>query len=272
MCQSFDDKLIQENEHLRRQLSEKGTELEKMRADQRELWYAVAHALRTPLQVLVGFAGMIEPGLPFPKLTRYLDAILREADRLAQVVDGIQQQVELESGALSFAPEATALEEILLDAVRQCEEQAPDRMVLVECPDDLPPVVANAGRVRQVLESLLKNVMQASPEGGPIQVTAGAWPDLGQVVMAVRADGPAMPADDQAAVFERFLKSPSAPGDGPRRGPGLYVARQIARRLGGDITFVESDPERGNTFSFWLPLCSGEVVTLEVRNEKCSGD
>lgn len=259
MCQSFEDKLIQEDEHLRRELSEKCAELEKTRADQREFWYAVAHALRTPLQVIMGFGGMIEPSLPFPKLTRYLDAILREADRLAQVVDDFQQQVELESEALSFAPEAAALEGILLDAARQCEEWAPDRMVLVEYPDDLPPVMANAGRVRQVLECLLKTAVRASPDGGPIQVTAGARLDLGQVVLTVRADGPAMPADERAAVFERFLKSPSAPG-GPRRGPGLYVARQIARRLGGDITFVESDSGRGNTFSFWLPLRSGEVV------------
>ncbi len=260
MSQSLEDKLIQENEHLRRALSEKCTELEKAQADQRELWYAVAHALRTPLQVLVGFAGMIEPGLPFPTLTRYLDAVLREADRLTQVVDDVQQQVELESEALSFAPEATALEEILLDAARQCEAWAPDRMVLVECADDLPPVIANANRVRQVLECLLKNAVRASPDGGPIQVTAGARLDLKQVVMTVHAEGPATSADDQAALFERFLKSPSAPGGGPRRGPGLYVARQIARRLGGDMTFVENDSERGNTFSFWLPLRSGEVV------------
>ncbi len=260
MSQSLEDRLIGENAQLHQALSEKNAELEKMQADLRNFWYAVAHELRTPLQVIMGFGGMIDPGLPFPKLTHYLEAVLREADRLAQVVDELQQQVELETDALSFAPEEVALEELLLDAARQCEAWALDRMVLVECPDDLPPVIANANRVRQVLESLLKTAVRASPDGGPIQVTAGARLDLKQVVMTVHTEGPAMSADEQVTVFERCLKSPSAPGGSRCRRPDLYVTRQIARRLGGDMTFVESDSERGNTFSFWLPFRSGEVV------------
>ena len=231
-------------------------ELERLRKTQAIYWRAVTHELRTPLQALVGFVEMLEPGLPFDKLVQYQQIIVRETDRLARVVEELQQQVELESGELAFNAAPIALDELQHAAARDCELWAPDCIVVMEHPDDeLPLALADPARARQVLDSLLRNAVRYSPEEAVVYLRPIFHPKTGRVEIQVRDEGAGIPSEFQTVIFERFAKLPATQAGKSRwgLGMGLYVAREIARHMGGDVNLGETG-ETGSTFSFSLPI------------------
>ena len=233
-------------------------ELERLRQSQAIFWRAVTHEIRTPLQALVGFVEMLEPGLPTDKLLRYQKIIAREADRLARVVEELQQQIELDSGDLPFAPAPIALDELQLSAAGDCELWAPDCIVVMEQPaDELPLALADPARARQVLDNLLRNAVRYSPDDAVVYLNAFSPPDTGHVEIQVRDEGAGIPPEFQTAIFERFAKLPANQSGKPRwgLGMGLYVARQIARRMNGDVELAKTG-ETGSTFSFSLPIAT----------------
>ena len=115
----------------------------------------------------------------------------------------------------------------------------------------MPLVFADEARVTQVLNNLIGNAMKYSPEGSEVRITARSTP--GEAIVTVADQGPGIPADEQALIFERFYRSDSAIRRGtPGTGLGLYLTKAIVESHGGHV-WVESDGEAGSRFSFSLP-------------------
>ncbi len=117
----------------------------------------------------------------------------------------------------------------------------------IEVPDDLPPVMIDAVRIRQVLNNLLSNALGHTPSGGLIEASVGTTGDAA-VWVQVRDTGSGMSDEEVERAFERFEKGPESRGSGL----GLTIARSIVVAHGGEIQAL-SRPGVGTAIRFTLP-------------------
>ena len=241
--------------------------LEALRQERAAFLRVVAHALRTPLQSLQGFAEMLEPGLPPAQIEYYLSFIKRDTAHLSAVVDDLCLRHELERGALVLFPAAIDVGALLAELAGSFEARLPDCLVSLEYADHLPAAFADPDRLLHILGTLLLNAERCRPNPqGPGWLTISAWhdPAARQVVFGVDDDGPRVPAEYASALFDPFPLLPPALGR-PRHGIGLglYAAREVARQMGGDLCLTpgtESSGRRlGNTFVVRVPAYGGQV-------------
>ena len=118
-------------------------------------------------------------------------------------------------------------------------------------------VIADHNRVVQVLNNLISNGIKATPEGGCIEVSAevGWGQDAGSVIVRVKDTGVGIAPDKHAAIFQRFNQAMTPGQKREGVGLGLAIVRELVTRNGGRV-WVESEPGRGATFSFTLPLAT----------------
>ncbi|WP_174293145.1 sensor histidine kinase [Sphingomonas bacterium] len=210
-------------------------------------------ALRRPLAQIIANADSINGATDGPVAPDYADyaADIAHAGRhlLALVEDLVDLQAVERPG---FAPVADAID--LADVARRAAGllavRASEAGVMIERP--LPGVTLWARgdfrRALQILVNLIGNALRYAPRGSIVLVNAHR--ETGQVAISIADDGKGIAAADQARVFEKFERiDPSEPGG---NGLGLYIARRLARAMGGDLTLV-SMPGEGARFTLTLP-------------------
>ncbi len=244
------------------------TKLETLRRRHYLFLRAAMHELRTPLQSLQGFVELLSPGLPPAKLERYLGILKRDTSRLIAVVDDMSQRNLLENNQLEIKPVAFSVEQLLADLSQSLEAYYPDRFVVVKCPPNLPLAYVDPGGLRYVLWTLLCNTARYAERSvvgyRPLRLTIrqrGA-----RLEFSIYDDSPTIPVDYREVIFEPLADLPQSLGKRPRfgLGMGLYVAREIARRMDGDL-YVErprkakkekskTRKSRGNVFVLSVPV------------------
>jgi len=256
----------------------RGRERERgLEASRRELVAWVSHDLRTPLAGLRAMAEALEDGVA-PDPARYHRQILREVDRLTDLVDDLFELSRLQSGALLLDLAPLDLRAVVLDVVHAAEPAAQARSVaLVPVPAGLPsvpagpsssplvppmpvPVRADGRAVARALANLVGNAVRYGPDGGrvtvdvAVDVTRGVTVGGGQAVVGVQDDCGGIPAGDHEKLFEPGWRGSSARTPGPDGGGGLglAIARGVARAPGGDVTVA--DRPGGCRFELRLPL------------------
>jgi PAS domain S-box-containing protein len=247
---------------------------EKIAAERRkqEFLSMVSHELRTPLTSIMGLIELVLlysellPGPLSPEAEKLLDKMATglkramgqveiEARLVEELLEG--SRLELHKFELSLHPEN--LVTIVQETVANQQQAARTRRIeLVLPPEEVVPVLADAGRIGQVLSNYLINALKYSPVDQPIAVrleVAGS-----SARMAVCDQGPGLTAEQQQRVWERFYQV-AAPGHrGPDRGLGLglAIAKAIVEQHHGQVG-VESVPGEGSTFWFTLPLADGSI-------------
>ena len=222
------------------------------RAANQRLLRLVTHETRTPLQAILGFVGMLgEPRQSEANQKLCRTMIQQEAQRLAWVIDDLCQQVDLDSGRLTLLPGPVEAETLVLEAARRAELLDRDRTLPLRLCPGLPLVYVDAVLVQSILFTLLRNAFRYT--AGDLHVELARDPS-GGVRIAVRDNGPAFPAELREVLFERLVELPRKHGAWPRAGLGLglFVARELARRMGGDL-WLEEGPAAGNDFCLRLP-------------------
>ncbi|MGZ8414254.1 MAG: ATP-binding protein [Gemmatirosa sp.] len=216
----------------------------------------VSHELRTPLNAISGYADLVLMELRGPVTTEQradVERIKRASQHLLGLINDILSfakleagQVELDVGLVDLPPtlgevEALVGPQLAAKALRYTSD--------VRVPD--LAVRADAERLRQILLNLLGNAIKFTPEGGRIAVTCDA--DATRVVIHVRDTGVGIPRDALERIFDPFVqvgRNLRAPSDGV--GLGLAISRDLARRMGGDLT-ADSRVGEGSTFTLLLP-------------------
>ncbi|MBN2450664.1 MAG: HAMP domain-containing protein [Lentisphaeria bacterium] len=230
------------------------TRLKEVERLKSEFVMAASHELRTPLTSLGMSVDLLMERVA-PDLSdrnrQLLKAAHEEVHRMKALVSNLLDLSKIEAGRIELemvrVPVAT-----LFDHVQSVfKGQAEMKGVAVE-PDlreALPPVRADANKITWVLTNLVSNALRYSREGGRIALSAAAAGPF--VHISVHDDGPGIPKEYQAGIFEKFVQVTGQDSGGS--GLGLAICREIVRAHGGTI-WVESSPGEGSTFTFTLPI------------------
>jgi signal transduction histidine kinase len=215
----------------------------------------VSHELRTPMAGIYGAAQTLlredielDPG----DRRTLLEIIATQAVRLSQITEEVLIASRLDRDELPIARERVEVGPVAAETVEHMRSRVPEAsMVGLDVEPDLPPASADRDRLQQVLMNLLDNAVKYSPNGGRVLVTVSA--PAGRVRIAVKDSGVGIPSAEQQRIFEKFYRlDTQLTRAGGGTGLGLYITRELVRRMGGTIT-VESEPGHGSTFTVDLP-------------------
>ncbi|HSK46574.1 MAG TPA: HAMP domain-containing sensor histidine kinase [Coriobacteriia bacterium] len=212
----------------------------------------VSHELRTPLTAIRGAAEtLLDGGVSADDQERFLSTIATEAERLTRLANDLLalQRIEGATGELPFR--RTDLKDAANRAVTMLEPLIEDRGVDVLVSGSAPLVLGDIDRLQQVVANLVDNATRMVGEGGHVWVELSR--DEEQAVLAVRDDGPGIPEQDLANLFDRFYR-PDTSRARSRGGAGLGLAivRAIVTSHGGTIE-AENLPECGARLTVRLP-------------------
>ena len=224
----------------------------RMVEDRDDFVALVSHELRTPLTSISGYVElMLDEDLP-DAVRGWMDVVRRNSDRLRTLVEDLLIVGEMSRGELHLEPTETDLRSLAEDAVATLAHRARNRGVELRLVDGpAVPLVADARRVGQVVENLISNGIKYTSERGFVEVRVGA--EGRDALLQVSDDGPGVPPDEAARVFERFYRSSAARASGLQgAGLGLWICRMIAQAHGGAIAF-ESEVGVGSVATVRLP-------------------
>ena len=230
------------------------TELRQVETSRREFVSNVSHELRTPLSSIKAMAETLEDGgLGDPSINAdFVERIHIEADRMTTLVNDLLELTSLQSGQADLKPEQVDIASVIREEGSRYVQVA-GRLGIearVSVPDDLPNVVAQEDRMRQVVRNLLDNALKFTPENGRIDISAEAKQDV--IEVRVTDNGLGIPPESLPHIFERFYKvERSRRNEGS--GLGLAIVKNIVQAYGGEV-YVESREGEGSTFSFTLSV------------------
>jgi signal transduction histidine kinase len=219
-----------------------------------------SHELRGPLTVVRGYVSMLEGGLLGQLNDRGRKAAPVMSAKVGEMNALIEQMIEaarLEDGRLMLRPAEADLCHIASVAVDSARVDG-TREIVLECPERPVLVQVDSERVQTILANLISNAIKYSPNGGPISCQVAIRGGVAR--FSVKDSGIGIAKEDLPILFTRFGRvSTPQTVHLPGTGLGLYLARQLARLHGGEIT-VDSVPGRGSTFTLHLP----QTVTVQV--------
>lgn len=227
--------------------------VEQARQSQRDFLANVSHDLRTPLTSIRGFAQAILDG-QVSDTAGYIHAatiIQEEAGRMSDLVEELLDLARLEAGNVKMARERLDLTALVRSSIEARTPQAAAAGVTLRAEGaDVPAVMGDEGRLKQVFDNLLDNAIKYTPLGGMVTVSIrqdGKW-----VAVAVADTGRGIPKEDLPRIFERFYRADKSRGETVGAGLGLAIAKEIVSAHGGRIT-VESEEGQGSVFTVFLP-------------------
>ncbi len=217
----------------------------------------VAHDLRNPLNTVTMAVSLMLETTPPERVEerRQAEIVRRAADRMNRMIQDLLDVKRMESGQLTtdLKPELPAT--IINDTIDMLRPLAAGSTIMLEAhiEDDLPPVLADAARIQQVLSNLVGNAVKFTPRSGRITVCAEHID--GEVRFGVIDTGPGIPAEQLPHIFGRFWQAKS---DHRGIGLGLAIAKGIVEAHNGRI-WVESHVGLGSTFYFTLPTATDKT-------------
>jgi signal transduction histidine kinase len=240
----------------------------------------VSHELRTPLFSINGFAHLVKKRLHeriFPylngedsrqertmaQINENLDIILVEGQRLTTMINSLLDLAKIESGNMEWEIRKFALATVIRQAAASTDAlfENSSLSLTLDLPDPLPPVTGDPEKTLQVLINLISNAVKFSLRG---TVTIRACQKGDEIVTSVSDQGIGIDPAYYDEIFQKFTQvGETLTGKPKGTGLGLAISRQIIERQGGHI-WVDSEPGRGSTFSFSLPVSDWEGDEFEI--------
>lgn len=188
---------------------------------------------------------------------RFLYEIEDSIKRLGHLWDNFLEMYTLEVSGLALSREAVDLYEVIQRLLESRAFSEYRRQIQLDAPASLPMIEVDEQRVEQALANVLDNALRFSPKGGAVQFTLVQEEET--IRISVSDQGIGIPREQLAKVFEPFAEVSNQVGE-EGAGLGLYLAREIVRRHGGQL-WIESEPSKGTTVGITLPI----VATGEIR-------
>jgi signal transduction histidine kinase/CheY-like chemotaxis protein len=231
----------------------------------------MSHELRTPLNAIIGFSEVLEDNTFGPlneRQTRYVRNILTSGKDLLQLINDVLDLSKIEAGRMDLETDPFNARDALFDIQRVIRAAASKKSLDlgVEVPPDLPPVVADQTKFKQIMYNLLSNAVKFTPQGGSVEVRASLVTEEGAdehtrglpmplLKVEVADTGIGIPPDAHERIFLEFEQLDSSfqrlhEGSGL----GLALTRKLVEMHGGRIWLQSEGLGKGSTFSFVLPL------------------
>ncbi len=244
----------------------------------------VSHELRTPLTTIQGNVELLQrvamaspkAGSPQAKVMletaqEVLHEVEDDATRMARMISDLLLLAQADSGGLTIQEEVVEVDTLLLDVYRQTQRIAKrikgeDSLEIKLGGEDQALVLGDRERLRQLLLNLAENAVKYTHNG---TITLGLTKSDGWVQVYIRDTGIGISAENQEHIFDRFYRTDKARSRELMGGSGLglSIAQWIAEAHGGYIQ-VDSEPQRGSTFTVWLPELSSNLPSVAETRKK----
>jgi len=234
------------------QMAEALHQVESMR---RQLIGDVSHELRTPLTAIKGSIEGLMDGI-LPATDETYQQIHGEAERLARLVDDLQELSRVEAGSYDLDLRPMQIAPVLKTAVNRLRWQVDKKRIdlTLELPTDLPSVLADEHRIIQVLTNLIANALQYTHKGGKVTLSAELVNNF--VAINVRDTGEGIVPEHIPHIFDRFYRvdKSRSRGEGGGSGIGLTIAKFLVEAHQGEIKVESEGKGKGSEFTFTLPV------------------
>lgn len=235
MQELSDTRAAQENEKLRSALLD-----------------SVTHEFRTPLtSIKASVTALLEENtLDAGQQRELLSVINEEADRLNRLVGEAAEMAQLDSQMVRLERLPHSLRELIESGIESARTMLASHVVELELPPDMPEVVFDVARMREVITHLLENAAKYSAKESPIRISVEHKP--GEIIINVADQGSGIDAMEQSLIFEKFYRGRQHRSMVHGTGMGLAISKVIVEAHGGSLSVV-SQPGAGSVFSIQLP-------------------
>ncbi|MEM9002820.1 MAG: PAS domain S-box protein [Cyanobacteria bacterium P01_F01_bin.86] len=246
-----------QHQQIQAELASKNLELARANKMKSEFLANMSHELRTPMTSILGFSSLLEQQVYGDLNERqhlYVTQIHQSGEHLLALINEVLDLSKVEAGQMDLHVQSISVESLCQDVLAMVTSQAEMKELTVHhvVPSDLPPLLADEVRVRQMLLNLLSNAIKFTKKGTAIGLEVEQEGD--SFFLSVWDKGIGIPKEQQALLFQPFQQLDSTLArkyEGT--GLGLALTQRLARLHGGDIT-LDSDTGRGAKFTIQLPL------------------
>jgi len=240
----------------------------------------MSHEIRTPMNAILGFSQLLrrDPEAT-TKQRQQIETINRSGEHLLALINDILEMAKAEAGRTTLNPSAFDLHALIDDVGKMMRQRAEDKglQLVVQGSTELPrSVLADEGKLRQILLNLLSNALKFTQKGAvTLRLSAKPGKEQGfQLTAEVEDTGPGIAPEELARLFHPFEQAQAGRAGGTGTGLGLAISRGYTRLMGGDIT-VKSRPGQGCIFSFDVAMTEaspaaavGKVQPRQVKGLK----
>jgi PAS domain S-box-containing protein len=218
-----------------------------------------AHELRTPVTSILGFSELLLQTQDFSpeEQAEFLAIIHEKAEALSALIDDLLDVSRIEAGkALELHRSPISVKALVTPVVWHYQKMVSGHAIELILDGPGHRLDVDKGKVIQVMENLLSNAVKYSPRGGAIRV-AGEKGGEGEYRFSVADHGIGMTQEQVERMFEKFFRADTTDSAVPGTGLGTTIVKSIIEAHGGKI-WVQSEPGKGTTVNFTLPLCVSE--------------
>lgn len=216
---------------------------------------SVSHDLRTPLTSMRGSIDSLlalGEAIPLEDRRELLEGTRDEAERLDRYIQNLLDMTRLGHGALKLARDWVSPADIVGSALNRLRAVLSSVQVSTDVPAELPLLFVHAALIEQALVNVLENAARFSPSHGRLQLHAGA--DDSEVFFSVSDEGPGIPVDERAKIFDMFYTAARGDRGGQGTGLGLAICQGMVGAHGGRISVGDGIDGRGTCITLHLPL------------------
>jgi two-component system sensor histidine kinase/response regulator len=218
-----------------------------------EFMSIASHELKTPLASLKAYVQLMERSLDKDdKVRAYVDRTLVQINKLNNLIVDLLDTSRIENGKLKLNESLFNFGKLIKDSVEMISQTYPDYEIRILGGSDVL-LLGDELRLEQVILNYLTNAIKYSPDAKMIEIECST--ENGNLVVAVRDFGIGIPKQNQAEVFQKFYRVEETARRFQGLGIGLYICFEIIRRHRGKC-WLESEPGRGSTFYFSLPVAN----------------
>jgi PAS domain S-box-containing protein len=218
----------------------------------------VSHELRTPITNVMLYLSLLQNPRKADKRDVYMGVLQNEANRLSTLIEDLLTLSRLDGDVESERKELHVMDALIAEVIDSQRARAEAKNILLqhELNPEVPAVMVNREQLIQVITNLMGNALSYTPLGGEVLLSSEYFNTRKERHIALRVynNGPVIPPEDQAHLFERFYRGKTGRDSGePGTGLGLAICKEIVEQHSGWIE-VESDAKLGTSFTIFLPF------------------